>query len=533
MTRDRAAWEPWCLLAIVALGAAVRWRMMGDGLDYDECQHFLVARSPLLAEFLRECRLRAHPPLAYLPIKLILELGTTAALAKLASLLSGLLGIVLSHVVLKHITGSRLAPLGGALLVALMPQLVAQSVEVRHYSLGLVFIWSSFALFVRIARSGTVASPAAGADRWRDHLTLAVLQFLAISTIYSAAFHALALSLVLYVPLAGTLGAQRQWRRLFTLLAPQLLPALVTLLALSLPFEASVARYGHTGPYLYRGSFTDWRAILYHSLQSIERFLAANVPAPFGWAAGAAVLLGACLPAGPNLRARLARAIAIYGVLALLLSLLASLLGKFPLGGVPRHNLAIVPGLFLAALLQFAAWLERLPHARLRLAAAALLVAAFAAALVTGLAPVLRDRENYDDPELRWCAAEYARAPGPIVANWRGRSVISWWLLRRFEPRLVAQAATGKQFQYDHVQVSEVLAREAVLATALAECQRSGTCWIALCDLPADLDELHRTRASLAAALAAEPGIDLAIDTIGKVRSSVLIMKLVRRSPQR
>src|SRR5262249_56716787 len=83
--RDRA------FLALIVLGAVLaRLPLLTETLNYDESQHFLVAKSPWFADFWREFRDRAHPPLGYLAMKVPLMWSSSASMARLLSLACGL-----------------------------------------------------------------------------------------------------------------------------------------------------------------------------------------------------------------------------------------------------------------------------------------------------------------------------------------------------------------------------------------------------------------------------------------------------------
>ena len=66
------------LLLVLAVAAWARVQGLSDWLSYDECQIYLVAKSPLWRGFGEEFAVRDHPPLAYLLIKPFVWLGSSA-----------------------------------------------------------------------------------------------------------------------------------------------------------------------------------------------------------------------------------------------------------------------------------------------------------------------------------------------------------------------------------------------------------------------------------------------------------------------
>jgi hypothetical protein len=336
-------WAALGFILLVALG--VRLLLMSDALNYDEAQHFLVAKSPLLDDFVREFSIRGHPPLAYLIMKPFVALGSSVYWVRLAALLCGLLSIALAYLSLLRLLRAPTPALVGALLVALMPLAVQHSIEARHYSLCLMLVWACLWMWQRMRASGF--------ERYSHHVLLALLQLLTIFAEYSAVFAVTALSLVVYAPLMLREARRRGWWQISRWALLQFAVAGAAGGAFLWQYRGTVPSFEYTRAALYVArdassaapSMLDIPGVLGFLWRQLGFFQHAILPPPFGLAVLAALGLAFAPWLRNDPRAGACRSIAIYALLSLALLMVASLLGFFPFGGLPRHSAALLPGI--------------------------------------------------------------------------------------------------------------------------------------------------------------------------------------------
>ena len=124
----------YCILVVI-ISIIVRVLFIKDWLNYDECQHFLIAKSPFIDNFLRETFIRIHPPLTYAFMKPFVWFGSSPYLVKMLSLLSGVLSVVIVYIILIRQNISAFIASTGAIFIGMVPVFVTQSIEAREYSL--------------------------------------------------------------------------------------------------------------------------------------------------------------------------------------------------------------------------------------------------------------------------------------------------------------------------------------------------------------------------------------------------------------
>jgi hypothetical protein len=496
------------LTACVALAASLRLWLANDWLGYDESVNYMIGKSATWGDFLFQYLSRAHPPLSYALTMPFLALGSSAPWARMAALLCGLVGVVLIHQVLREALrpASGEAPPAavwlGTLLLSSAPLFVALSVQVRGYSLCLVFVWASLGVALRMHARRT--------QRFSDHLSLAVLLGLATFTEFAAALHLVALAAVVYAPLWIGWLRRGEWRRLLVCSAPLAGSVGLVLLVYLWQMGARRGEFGHTRHALYGGSLADPAGILAFLGERLPAHAEGILPHPWGLAVLILLLPPFTPLIGSTPLARRARVFASYGLLALGLVFVASLLRSFPFGGLPRHGVAILPGVLLAAALSLAACIQhRLRVGRGRVVAAAVVVVAFAPAFVSGL------RAERSDPRTRRDLAEqigvsaFAEAPGPVVTNRQGRALLSWWLLPGSAPHRIHRGAPRfVVFDYEGLSVVESFTPQQALDTALFYAGRVGACWVLLSYRKGG-DEAERVHAFLAEALAGRPALSV------------------------
>lgn len=531
MTAQIQSGRKWLALVACVLAAAwVRLLLMNDWLGYDESVNYMIGMSPSWDEFLYVYKSRAHPPLSYLLSMPFLALGQTAALARGAALLCGLVNVALVFAVLQEglrrdeegAEASLPAVAMGTLLLAAVPIFALLSVRVRGYSLCMVFVWASFWLYFRMRASNY--------GRTRDHVALAALFLLAAFTEFAVALHLLALSALLYTPLVLGLARRGEWRRVVLTVTPVAAAGLVSLANYAWQMGGADLDYGHTQTAVYAGGLLDLPAIAVFLFERLPVQMGSVLPNPWGLATLALLPLAFTRLVGHSALAVRARALAGYALIALACAFVASLLGKFPFGGVPRHGVVIFPGILLAALLTLAALLrQQLPSGAARVWGAALLGAAAAPALAVGLTAALPG--DHDRETLRGAldVAAFEAEPGPVVTNFGGRAYLSWWFLNGREPRRMYQDVTNLPvFDYEGISVVRALSDPQTLRTALFYTQHFETTWIFLAFRTPQ--EAVATQAFLERSLAGVPGVATSFSRKPEWLTDVLYLKL-ERSP--
>jgi len=519
--------SPWrdghglALALLVALGA--RWLLLSDWLGYDECQIYLVAKSPLWRGFLEEFRVRDHPPLAYLLIKPFAIGGSAAGWLRLPSLLAGLGAVVLIHAILRRLHGASPASWLGTLALGLLPVFVQQSVELRGYSLCLLFVWWNWWVVVDAGERGF--------ERPADHARLALPLGLAVFTEYSAIFHVAALLPLVYGPRLARWRARRAWRPALAAAACHGTYLAAAAALFRWQFAGHVPEPQHVTPALYAGSLLGPRTLLAFLAERLPRQLGALLPGPAAWAVLACLLRGVLVPShgepGEQRPPRLTRFCAAYGLAVLGLLFAAALLRLYPFGGAPRHAAVVMPGLALGAWLGAVAAVRGLPLApRARALTAGALAVALAAMLAAALRPPVR-------PDRAQLAAEveldrYREAPAPIVVNRPARSLLSWWLLPEPVPqRRLRELTRIGVFDYGGIPVAEPTADQEILDTALFYAQHFDASWIWLA-YPADAPQAAATHAFLEESLRRTSGIRLEVSRRAPFVRDSVILKISR-----
>src|SRR5215475_11004963 len=323
---------PW-LAAGLLVAALLRVWLMTDYLDYDESQIYLIASSPLWADFQREFRPRTHPPLSYLAMKPFMALSHEAWAVKAMSLLAGVAAIPVIQLALRR----RLSPgtaLLGALVLSTAPGFVWQSIEARQYSLGLLLVWLSLLVYLRL-------DPDA-APRLKDHARLAFVLLLILLTEYLAAPHVVALAASAAVPAAWCLVRHRRWGRAAAVVGLYAGVLGLTAALFIWQFQGRIpTQHGHTIPFMYGGSLLDLRAVFDFLATRGLAFADSVLPTPGGIVLLVLLLApwAGLLRNDPGLR--LVRRLSLCAILAIGLSCTAALLGELPLGGRPRHTVSI------------------------------------------------------------------------------------------------------------------------------------------------------------------------------------------------
>ncbi len=495
------ACAPWAALVVIA--GALRVRLLTDWLGYDECQHFLVARSGLGTGFLHEFSARAHPPLYYLTLQPFTALGSGAWLVRLPSLLAGLAAVAMGYRLLRRLVGPGPAAWLGALLLGTAPIFVQLSVEARGYALCQAFVMASWLAADRLRGSG--------ATRARDHAPLAAWLGLALATEFAAIFHVAALLVALCAAPLGTLLARRRFADASRMIAPHVVVILGTGLLFAWQHQGAVPQYAHAASGLYHGRLGDPIDIARFVAARLPQQLDAILPEPAGTLLLMLLVLGASPLAGDRPAARDARWFARAGLLSLGLVLVAGVLGVFPFGGTPRHASPVYPGILIAGILVMLAPLrDGVARRRSLRWAAATLAIVIAVPGGVALARLGRDPRTRDTLAAQVYADRYRAAPAPIVTNGQGRSLVSWWWLPDAYP--TRRSAGGTRFavyDYDGIPVVETASLSDAVRTAVFYAGAADASWLFLPVAPGESAE--RVERDVLAALGAAPGVRVEI----------------------
>lgn len=461
-------------LGIVVIAAAIRALCLTNTLAYDECQHFLIANSATLEDFLREFRFRPHPPLPYLPMMVCFWFGTSAFAVKFAAFVAGMLVVTVAYWSVLFEVKSKGAAFLAGLIASSLPVLVSQSVEARGYSLCILFVWLSTLAALRIARDPK-------AD-WSRHGTLALFMFLAVLSEYTAMVPAAAIAMTLYVPLLFAAVRGGHVGRFLWVASPYSLMLVLVGTLFVWQFHDRATSFGHADSHYYHGRLTDVVAIGSFFARGFDSFLGGILPRPLGYGVFALLLVGVYR----GLRSRGEdsaglRTLAIASILGVGVLFVGSLVKKLPFGGFPRHSSPLLPLVFLGSYLtacRLLSGLSRTPRRQ-----GALAVSGVGLCLVVGVVlSVGEDRRIPTSPRLRAAIDEFRASPGPVISNWRGRSLASWWMLNDRRGPLTDEDDDLYEFDYDGIPVVENrrgpdFVRESFLETADRFLEEYGDCW--------------------------------------------------------
>ena len=501
------------------MAAGVRIYYTPHWLSYDESQHYLIAKSPLFADFVREFRTRTHPPLSYLLMKPFLALGSSFYWAKMMSMITGVLAIGVGYITFRRATGSSLAAVAGTTIMCFSLALVEQATEVRGYSLLLLFIWLSLLQYYR-TKDGQFEHP-------RQQLLMALILSLALAAEYSAVFHVLALYVVVLMPVAVAGWRQRQWKKLIVLSLPYGVPLILTAVFFSWQFSGGYpVEHPHTRLAMYEGSWSDFGSVTAFLFEQVIRFSNELLPNPWGISVLAVVLLSA-VPLLPRYRKSIHnRGISTYCIVALVALMMASVLRLYPLGSSSRHTVFIIPGTLTAGLVIIVGILRFVVKScGFRCVIGGVLLVVILVGVERGISPMIRINENVLRDSSEYAPlSQYYRDPGPLVVNWRGRTMVMTWFLRSASSRMVETSDQALVFDAGGTTVvqSDLLSRQVndglqppIVARWAAQLAKSeGRCWIVLSDFSEKM--LIRERSEILRLLAIEPEIRVQFNELGR-----------------
>ena len=340
-TSNRVFWP--ILLLIALIGLAIRlyvgWKTF---IDFDEWQHVFMASGARWSDVAFELRTNAHPPLFFLLLRPLVFLAPqNAAVYRIISIAAGTGSIVVVALIARKIFDSAAVQLLCAAAFALSADAIVISDEIRSYQLTVFLVLLAFLFWLEMFL------PANGVPvRKSPFVGFAISSSLAVSSHYSAVFFlgaSLAVSLLLYA---------RPMRKSVWLFAT----------AMAVPCAVFGFQYFiHAAGQPIQGYLYDFYRG-YTPSESAAAFVARNArnffnlfsPLALRTTATFLPLLLLCVAASAwalskRLRTRknAAAATLLAGIMVLEL-LLASILQKYPFGGMLRHQYIAGPFVLIA-----------------------------------------------------------------------------------------------------------------------------------------------------------------------------------------
>ncbi len=374
----------WLVLLLTTLtGLAIRlyigWKTY---IDFDEWQHIFIASGARWEDVAFELQTNAHPPFFFLLLRGLSHFSPKNPLVyRSFSIAAGAGSIIVVGLIARKILDSRIVQLLCAAVFALSADAIGISVEIRSYQVA-VFL----ALLAFLSLLAMFPATAERAEKW-PFVTFAVCSSLAVSSHYSAIFVLGACALVsLMLPARRVRGSRWPFAA-----------------AMSVPFAVFAVEYFlHAGlqpPQGYLFSFylgkTPGESAATFVLRNSRSFFNLFSPLEFrstGVFLPFLLLLGVAAAWSLSTRLRASRAssasaILLAGVIVLEM-LAASLVQKYPFGGLLRHEYIAGPFVLLAAFVVLDSLVSR-TRGRLRHAIPPLLLAASVANLVAAVPPLI------------------------------------------------------------------------------------------------------------------------------------------------
>jgi hypothetical protein len=435
----------WLALGIITTAFAIRLAYSGSSyLNPDEAQHFEAARPSSWLQTYQASLMLAHPPLFILVLHGILFLGRSELILRLPSLAGGTAALWFGFAWIRRILG-EIPAFAGLGFMALSPEAISASTEVRQYGLLLFFVCGSLYATERIfTERSTIWAIAQGLFLLGALLT----HYTAVVVLVSLGFYVLLRSLTDGMPrhILFTIGVSH------VVLATVLGWLYFGHVRWAIPF-GSGGSMDYLQPYYYgAGRETPlgfaWRSLFGTFLYAVgSRRLAFVFLLVFP--AGLAALLAG--------RTKAQRLMALLVISPFVVGFGAAVFQVFPFAG-SRHQTYLIP--FLAA--GISAALACLPRGR---ALPLLLLGAVIAPLwATHTAP---DNSTQTGPIANMTAAiEYVRRMvphgAPLFVDNKTREVLRYYLARN-DPGLDTLRSEMAEERLDGYRVVGVVSREPAL----------------------------------------------------------------------
>jgi hypothetical protein len=395
----------WLWLILIALAGLIIRVDIGSKtfIDFDEWQHLFMAASPRWEDLLFELRTNAHPPLFFLLLGWVEKLGQPA-LYRAISIAAGTGSIVMAGLIARRLFDSPLIQLACAAAFALSVDAITISDEIRSYQLAVFLVLVAFRAWLDAASL-------------RGAIVFAIASSLALLSHYSAIFFVAACAVLLF------------WRR-----------RLIAAVAVAVPLALFSAEYFlHAGAQPQQGYLFDFyfgktagETLPGFLLRNLGNFFNLFSPVTLQSAAAAAAAVAIfCALAVWAFRRKSGPVILLAAVMVVEM-MAASILGKYPFGGLLRHQYIAGPFLLLAAfavLDRMTAAFRHLPRYAIPALALCIGATGFAAhrSSLIRLPGYVLLTEQYRD----WRAA-FPHAQAVYVDHW---SAISYFIHTSTEPR--------------------------------------------------------------------------------------------------
>jgi hypothetical protein len=386
----RTPWVFWVVLLLAALaGLLVRVEVgRKTYISFDEWQHVFMAGTARWTDLSFELRSNAHPPLFFLLLRGIVRLGNVS-LYRSISIAAGAGSIVVVGLIAKRILHSPAMQLLCATAFALSAAAISVSVEIRSYQLTvfltLVAFLSWLDLFPRTD----------GRIRVWPCITFAICSSLAVLSHYSAIFFQGACVAVPFLVAAMSPRLRERWIR-----GTQKRSIWLAASALAFPCAVFAVEYvvharkhimlGYIAslyiPDFHRGG-TPNETVAAFVLRNSRNFL--NLFSPIEFQSSTTFLLVIVLLSAAVIwvyfkrssAAEISTAPIVFAMVMVLELLVASLVRRYPFGGLLRHQYIAGPFLLVAAFVFLDALVSTVGP-NLRRAIPVLLLAAMVANLI-------------------------------------------------------------------------------------------------------------------------------------------------------
>jgi uncharacterized membrane protein len=441
----------WLLFLIALAGLAIRVYVGSKTfLDFDEWQHIFMASVPRRADMAFELKTQAHPPLFFLLLRYFVPFASgNPAIYRIFSIASGTGSVIVIGLIGRKILDSAVVQLLCAAAFALSLDAIAISDEIRSYQLAIFFLLLAFLYWIEILQATERDA------RKAPFIAFAIYTSLALLSHYSAVFF---LGACMAVSLLSRPIAMRRSPVLFA--SALSLPSAVFLFeyfvhAGAQPIQGYIAAFYRGGtpgepavPFVIRTSQAFFNLFSPVEVDRTPVFLLLLLPL----GAAAAWTVRGQMKDGSAAARSSAAAIIFAGAIVLEL-LLASLLQKYPFGGLLRHQYIAGPFIFIAAFVVLDC-LVAVAGPRLRRATAGLLLAASVGNVVAGGTGLIQyPGATVMQAEFALWQSAFPNARAVYLDHW---GVLGYFVHTRNRPRrFVRRIPDGAAIDQYHIPAAE------------------------------------------------------------------------------
>lgn len=319
-------------------------------MDFDGYWHVFVARQDDWSNFWDEVMANTHPPLFHLLLRLAMCFGYAPLTYRAVSILAAVGATYLVGRIVRRMEGPLSLALLASLAFGLSSSAIPIGLEVRSYMLCTFLVLLAFHAYLNLIDHGFGAADAT------DRATFGVGAGLAMASHYSAVFF---LAAAVGAPVAYAAfrpefrcrldrGLRARWLANLATFGP---PAAI---ASAFLFSHAGNWYGHLGhlpAFLFHPQEETARAFVMRQLHELLRlFYPLPVETPGGLALAVATI-GATLlvvAKGGGSDAVRSRMPAVFAILIVVFLGVGGLAGRYPFGGLLRHQFVVFPFLLLS-----------------------------------------------------------------------------------------------------------------------------------------------------------------------------------------